>query len=1165
MLSPAPAPVTAPADLSNEEPSERSREVRLGLVMYGGVSLAVYINGVAREFFRAVRGRGVYGLVKALTDSDVIVDVISGTSAGGINGIMLGYALCNEREFAATASLWRQNGGIQDLLRQPTDTNTHSVLDSENYYEPKLRAAFASMPPIGPPARLPFTESPSHFDELDLFVTGTNVDGDHYTRFDDAGHPIDVKEHRGVFLLKHRHDRKPVFEPADATHAALARLSRVTSCFPGAFAPVKVAAEGDAADALLRTWGRIDRDTWFLDGGVLDNKPFTLTLNAVFSRTADRDVDRKLFYVEPDPEIFENTTREQSPNVVQAVLSALIGIPSYESISEDLQRLTDHNTKVRRYNRITHNLETIGVAGSNGPAAALLYQQTRLTVISDRVIEGLFKENGRARPLSPEESEKAAELVRDFDAVLPDAHALFEEVDVYFPVRRIYRVIYFLFGLLNRPAPGSAPLSDSQRARYRDLWRVLNRQVRFYEVLRARMEDLIDTLYIPWKDRPAGDIWLDVLHVYGQLLATDAQHPFENDVATTFPEVPDAITPATWMPSKSLTAFNLALRNRATSLETAVLDAPSATPNLLQKAAAWDAAILDAYVPDPSDPVRHVWDTFAGIDEVAYPLETMSGVAEKDIIETVRISPRDAARGFSAGTLAEKVSGDSVYHFGGFFKRSWRANDILWGRLDGACQLLEALIDETRLRQIVDDDASRARVRQVLFEDAAPDDAPPGETGWWFAPVVGRDTLKRDYDPAMLFPRAGARSQRDLRRWLVELFSAAADRRAAALAETTYMTTLLIEMAQLETLSEELPHVIGDALDEQSEWNRYQVESGDGAVAPGEPPWTFRAPDKHIDPFVAVVGSARHSQAALDSVFVSDADAATPLETPLGRFFSTRYGVGSETLSRDVPSIVLLDVLASAVLVVKNCLLGAFPPEAAQRIRKHPLYKWTLDRPLRVLYGAVKITRRNPKIGAVGVGLFVVSAVVLLIGILRFDRLACRTGSQFNPMSICKSMGGGDVGLDVVPILLLVVLPAVILLALAYVALKALVIRRVYRRYKRWRARPAVVSTPPASTPPALRETIEALVTALAASDAQALAALERYGDPLDVAEARRHADALPAQLETRRLALRAALENARLVHPVLEAEGARARYSMPDGRPSLVFKHVRGKWYLMN
>jgi predicted acylesterase/phospholipase RssA len=73
----------------------KSREVRLGIVMYGGVSLAIYIYGVAHELFRAVRGRGIYKLLKAVTDSDIVVDVISGTSAGGINGVLLGYALSN--------------------------------------------------------------------------------------------------------------------------------------------------------------------------------------------------------------------------------------------------------------------------------------------------------------------------------------------------------------------------------------------------------------------------------------------------------------------------------------------------------------------------------------------------------------------------------------------------------------------------------------------------------------------------------------------------------------------------------------------------------------------------------------------------------------------------------------------------------------------------------------------------------------------------------------------------------------------------------------------------------------------------------------------------------------------------------------------------------------
>src|SRR6476661_8865641 len=93
----------------------KSREVRLGLVLYGCVSLAVYINGVTQEFVRVVRGQGAFRWLKALTDSDVVVDVISGTSAGGINGIALAYALCNDNDFASTAKLWSRGGDIMGL------------------------------------------------------------------------------------------------------------------------------------------------------------------------------------------------------------------------------------------------------------------------------------------------------------------------------------------------------------------------------------------------------------------------------------------------------------------------------------------------------------------------------------------------------------------------------------------------------------------------------------------------------------------------------------------------------------------------------------------------------------------------------------------------------------------------------------------------------------------------------------------------------------------------------------------------------------------------------------------------------------------------------------------------------------------------------------------
>src|SRR6266700_1846218 len=107
--------------ISRTRPSDMTpcREVRLGLVLYGGVSLAIYINGVAREFFRASRGQGVYTLIKLLTDSDIVVDIVSGTSAGGVNGSFLGYALCNQKEFADFEALWRDLGDISRLMRDP--------------------------------------------------------------------------------------------------------------------------------------------------------------------------------------------------------------------------------------------------------------------------------------------------------------------------------------------------------------------------------------------------------------------------------------------------------------------------------------------------------------------------------------------------------------------------------------------------------------------------------------------------------------------------------------------------------------------------------------------------------------------------------------------------------------------------------------------------------------------------------------------------------------------------------------------------------------------------------------------------------------------------------------------------------------------------------------
>ena len=64
--------------------TEALNEIRLALVLYGGVSLAIYENGVVRCFHDLVRKQGVFSLLLELLDADATVDVVAGTSAGGI-------------------------------------------------------------------------------------------------------------------------------------------------------------------------------------------------------------------------------------------------------------------------------------------------------------------------------------------------------------------------------------------------------------------------------------------------------------------------------------------------------------------------------------------------------------------------------------------------------------------------------------------------------------------------------------------------------------------------------------------------------------------------------------------------------------------------------------------------------------------------------------------------------------------------------------------------------------------------------------------------------------------------------------------------------------------------------------------------------------------------
>ena len=126
-------------------PGDELVELRIALVCFGGVSLAIYMHGVTKELHHLTIASAelepgatersdagvvpVYReLLKVLWDREIpgqragvrtrfVVDVIAGTSAGGINGVCLARALAGNLSQDSLRQLWMEKAAIVDLLR----------------------------------------------------------------------------------------------------------------------------------------------------------------------------------------------------------------------------------------------------------------------------------------------------------------------------------------------------------------------------------------------------------------------------------------------------------------------------------------------------------------------------------------------------------------------------------------------------------------------------------------------------------------------------------------------------------------------------------------------------------------------------------------------------------------------------------------------------------------------------------------------------------------------------------------------------------------------------------------------------------------------------------------------------------------------------------------
>jgi patatin-related protein len=129
----------------------KEKELRIALVCSGGISLSIYMHGISKEILKLVRAsKSLHSIDDRLAryaasffdyvdvtdpeyDTDaiyfellqhlgrdlelrVVVDVIAGASAGGINGTMLARALSHDLPMGALRELWLNHADVDDLL-----------------------------------------------------------------------------------------------------------------------------------------------------------------------------------------------------------------------------------------------------------------------------------------------------------------------------------------------------------------------------------------------------------------------------------------------------------------------------------------------------------------------------------------------------------------------------------------------------------------------------------------------------------------------------------------------------------------------------------------------------------------------------------------------------------------------------------------------------------------------------------------------------------------------------------------------------------------------------------------------------------------------------------------------------------------------------------------
>lgn len=753
----------------------KEKELRLALVCYGGVSLAVYMHGVTKEILKLVRASRVYHgedsptrrqtstyadleevqrgerdsehayfellqAIGATSELRVFVDTIAGASAGGINGVLLARALAHDLSLDDHRKMWLEQADILALMDEDHLAGKWSKLflkpvfwainnrwlarfapDAEmrqklllftrsRWFKPPFSGRIMSDMLLDacrtmadktkdlstkPRSLLPVGH------KLELIVSVTDFYG--YTQDIPLHDPpfIREREHRHVlkFAYIQRTGGKAISDFDEAHIPGLVFAARATSSFPGAFPPLQMGEIDKALVARRESWptraefiasnfkpliaaGSDPAKTSFIDGSVLNNKPFGEAIASLRGRPAYREVDRRIVYIDPDPEGGHLEAGGAAPGFFHTIRGALSDIPRNQPVRDELESIHQFSERVRQYRQIVGATrphvslrirELLGIDPTTVPTKETLpawrnrantqaaveagyaydgYIQLKVSSVLDRLTMFIAETSGVAHnPAKMLSLSRAVEVWAKTKDVFPVQWTRVEggveaptaktawvnflrEFDLSFRIRRMRFVVRRLNELYGEQTDGvdnTGALDEFKASAYESL-----------ELLTSRAAIRLEEPVIK-------DMCVRI---------------FDDGVAT-----PDEIES---LVQKMGPALDLVGADHVIDESFALMAQTYLPPDAR-------AELVLAYVGFPF------------YDVLTLPLNKWNDLDDVDTMQVDRISPEDAVAIRKGGAQAT-LMGRDLGHFAAFFSRRARENDYLWGRLHAADRLVDIVV-----------------------------------------------------------------------------------------------------------------------------------------------------------------------------------------------------------------------------------------------------------------------------------------------------------------------------------------------------------------------------------------------------------------------------------------------------------------------------------------